>query len=76
MRMARHALKVMFTFCLLDRQQMPRAGIGRHFADVGLYRDFNTLFFQLPPERLAELVVGELERLGAVRDVDGMLVPA
>jgi len=76
MRMVRHALKVMLTFCLLDRQRMPRAEVGQHFARVGLYRDLNTMFFQLPPVRLAELVVGELERQGAVRDVDGMLVPA
>ena len=25
LRMARHAIKVLFTFCLLDRQHMPRA---------------------------------------------------
>ncbi len=76
LRMARHALKVVFTFCLLDRQRMPRSEVPAHFERVGLYRDFNAKFFRLPPARLAELLLGELERAGAVRDDDGILVPA
>jgi len=76
LRIARHALKVVFTFCLLDRQQMPRAEVPVHFERVGLYRDFNAKFFRLPPARLAELVLAELERAGAVRDDEGILVPA
>ena len=43
---------------------------------VGLYRDFNALFFRLPPAKLADLLIGELERVGAVRESDGILVPA
>ncbi len=76
LRMARHALKVIFTFCLLDRQQMPRADVPAWLGRVGIYRDFNAGFFRLPPARLAELLIGELERVGAVRDDDGVLVPA
>jgi hypothetical protein len=30
----------------------------------------------MTPARLGELVVGELERVGAIRDQGGMLVPA
>ena len=74
-RMARHAIKVLFTFCLLDRQHMLRADVPAHLARVGLYRDFNALFFRLPPAKLADLLIGELERVGAVRESEGILVP-
>ena len=46
MRMARHAIKVLFTFCLLDRQHMPRAEVPAYVERVGLYRDFNAMFFR------------------------------
>jgi glyoxylase-like metal-dependent hydrolase (beta-lactamase superfamily II) len=76
LRMARHAIKVVFAFCLLDRQRMPRAEVPARLERVGLYRDFNARFFRLPPVKLAELLIGELERVGAVRENDGILVPA
>ena len=76
LRMARHAIKVIFTFYLLDRQRMPRAELPAHLERVGLYRDFNALFFRLPPAKLADLLIGELERVGAVRESDGILAPA
>jgi glyoxylase-like metal-dependent hydrolase (beta-lactamase superfamily II) len=75
LRMARHAMKVLFTFCLLDRQHMARADVPAHLARVGLYRDFNALFFRLPPAKLADLLIGELERAGAVREREGILTP-
>jgi glyoxylase-like metal-dependent hydrolase (beta-lactamase superfamily II) len=76
MRMARHAVKALFAFCLLDRQRIPRADVPAIFERVGLYRDFNALFFRMSPAKLAERVVAELEKVGAVRAEDGNLVPA
>jgi len=76
LRIARHALKVNLMFSLLDRQRMPLAGMADYVARIGIYRDFNALFFRLPPARLAELLVGELEKAGAARRVDGWLVLA
>ena len=75
-RVARHALKVNLMFSLLDKQRMPLAEMPDYVARVGLYRDFNARFFGLPPAKLAELLVGELERAGAARRVDGWLTPA
>jgi len=43
---------------------------------VEIYREFNALYFQLPPARLAELLVGELVKAGAARIVSGEIVPA
>ena len=76
LRIARHALKVNLMFSLLDRQRMPLDQMPAYLARVGLYRDFNALFFRLPPARLAELLVGELVKTGAARTVAGDLVPA
>jgi glyoxylase-like metal-dependent hydrolase (beta-lactamase superfamily II) len=76
LRMARHALKVILTFTLLDRQRMPLAGMPDYVARIGIYRDFNETFFRWPPERLAERLIAELEAVHAVRREDGWLLPA
>jgi glyoxylase-like metal-dependent hydrolase (beta-lactamase superfamily II) len=76
LRIARHALKVNLMFSLLDRQRMPLDGMAAYVARVGIYRDFNALFFRLPPARMAELLVGELVKTGAAGIAAGDLVPA
>lgn len=75
LRIARHVLKVNFAFVLLDRQSMPLAALPDYFDRIGLYRDFNAMFFRLAPAELAELIVGELERSGAVRRAQGSVIP-
>jgi glyoxylase-like metal-dependent hydrolase (beta-lactamase superfamily II) len=75
-RMARHALKVLLVFTLLDRERMPLASLPAYVDRVTVYREFNERFFQLPADELAETLVAELERAGAVRRVDGDLLPA
>jgi glyoxylase-like metal-dependent hydrolase (beta-lactamase superfamily II) len=76
LRMARHALKVILTFTLLDRQRLSLAEMPAYVARVGIYRDFNARFFRWPPERLAAQLIAELEAVHAVRREDGWLVPA
>jgi glyoxylase-like metal-dependent hydrolase (beta-lactamase superfamily II) len=75
LRVARHALKVNLMFSLLDRQRMPLDEMPAYVERVGIYRDFNALFFHLPPAKLAALLIGELEKAGAAKCVDGWLVP-
>lgn len=75
LRVARHALKVNLVFSLLDKQRMALDGLPAYLDRVGMYRDFNARFFQLPAARLAELLIAELEKAGAVRRIDGWLVP-
>jgi glyoxylase-like metal-dependent hydrolase (beta-lactamase superfamily II) len=75
LRIARHVLKVNFAFVLLDRQSMALAELPDYFARIGLYRDFNAMFFRLAPDKLAELIVGELERSGAVKREHGSVIP-
>jgi hypothetical protein len=42
---------------------------------VGIYRDFNALFFKRPAAAFADLLIGELERAGAARREGDWLVP-
>jgi glyoxylase-like metal-dependent hydrolase (beta-lactamase superfamily II) len=72
-RVARHMLKVLLVFALLDKQRMRIADLPRYLDTVAVYRDFNALFFGLSPADLAQLLVGELERSHAVRREDGWL---
>jgi len=76
LRVARHALKVNLMFALLDHQRMRLDGMPEYVARIGIYRDFNALFFRLPPTRFAELLIGELEKAGAAKREVGWLVPA
>jgi len=76
LRVARHALKVNLMFALLDHQRMRLDGMADYVARIGIYRDFNALLFRLPPARLAELLIGELEKAGAAKREAGWLVPA
>ena len=76
LRVARHALKVVLTFALLDKQRMELVGLPAYVDSIGIYRDFNARYFRLAPAALAELLVGELERAGAIRRDGGWLRPA
>jgi glyoxylase-like metal-dependent hydrolase (beta-lactamase superfamily II) len=76
LRMARHVLKVMFVFSLLDRQRLPLGKIPDYLATVPLYVDFNARYFQLNTVALAELIVGDLERAGVVKKLNGFLTAA
>ncbi len=74
-RVARHALKVNLMFSLLDKQKMLLVELPSYLDRVGIYREFNDLFFKLPPARLAELLVGELVKAGAARIDAATLLP-
>jgi glyoxylase-like metal-dependent hydrolase (beta-lactamase superfamily II) len=75
-RGARHALKALLTFTLLDRRRIPLVELPAYLDRIEIYRDFNAMFFELPPQRLAEMLVAELEKVGAVRRAEGFLIPA
>lgn len=76
LRNARHILKSLLTFSLLDKQRMLISDLPGYLDRVEVCRDFNAIFFRIPPAELAERLLGELERAGAVRREDGWLRPA
>jgi len=75
-RFARHALKVVLTFALLDRRQMLLSDLPAYVERIEIYRDFNARFFQLPPAALAQMLFESLERAGAVRRDGAVLMAA
>lgn len=76
LRMVPHALKVMFVFSLMDHRRLAVDQIDNYLDSVPLYADFNRHYLQLDRTALAALIVGDLERSGAVRRLDGFLVAA
>lgn len=72
---ARHAVKVMFVFALLDKESMPLADVEGYLARVPFYSQISGRYLGLSPAALAEWMVRELERAGAVRIEGGLLRP-
>jgi glyoxylase-like metal-dependent hydrolase (beta-lactamase superfamily II) len=75
LRIARHALKALLAFALLDKQRMLLADLPDYLDRVAVYREFNTRFFHLSPAALADMLVRQLERASAARREDGWLRP-
>ena len=75
LRMARHALKVVLVFSLLDQERMPLATMPAYVDRVAIYREFNARFFRVPPATLAEQLIADLERTGAVRQQGEFVIP-
>jgi glyoxylase-like metal-dependent hydrolase (beta-lactamase superfamily II) len=75
LRVARHALKVVLAFTLLDKQRMPLADLPAYVDRVEIYRDINASCLGLSPLALAEMLVNDLEKVGAVRRQDSYLLP-
>lgn len=73
-RMAKSAMKALFTFTLLEKGRMPRAGIGDYFGRVAILRDVAQRFFAREPAAVAELVIGELLKAGILGEEDGDIV--
>jgi glyoxylase-like metal-dependent hydrolase (beta-lactamase superfamily II) len=74
-RMARHALKVMLMFTLLERRQLPLSTLSRYLDSIPVYQEYNRAYFGLAPSALAETLVSELERSGAVSRSGEFLKP-
>ena len=73
-RMARSAMKALFTFTLLEKRRMPRAGIGDYFGQVAIFRDVSRNFFHREPADVAAQVIDELLKAGVLSEEDGDLV--
>ena len=75
-RCARHVAKVMFVFALLDRESMAAEAVPGYLGRVPCYRQLAAEFLGGAPEAIAEWLVPELARAGAVRVEDGKVRPA
>lgn len=75
LKLARHCLKSFFMFALLARGGLTRRELPAYFEQVPCYREYNSRFFRLASGALADKLVGELLRGGAVEERDGEIVP-
>lgn len=75
MRLVRHAAKAMIVFTLLEKRRLPLAGLPQYVEEVGLIRELNARHLHLTPAALAEWLVADLERSGAIGREGGDIVP-
>ncbi len=74
-RLARHAIKVMMIFSLLDRRRITLAELPAYLQGVKSIDDINARFLQLTPSALADWLVADLQRAGAIQCENGIIVP-
>jgi glyoxylase-like metal-dependent hydrolase (beta-lactamase superfamily II) len=72
-RLARHCAKVMLSFALLEKRSMPIAELPTYVARVSILAELNSRYFRMTPAAMAEWLLNDLERAGAVRRNDGTL---
>ena len=60
---------------LLHRERMLLSDLPAYVDRIGVFRDINAACLQLSPVKLAELLVRELMRAGAVKQENGWLLP-
>lgn len=72
---ARHGTKVMFVFALLEREAMRVDEVPAYLGRVPFYREVSERFLGLRPAALAEWLLAELARAGAVRFDGGIVRP-
>ncbi|MEW5888527.1 MAG: MBL fold metallo-hydrolase [Pseudomonadota bacterium] len=70
-RLARSAMKALFTFTLLEKRRMRRAEIGDYFTRVAIFRDVSERFFNREPAAVAVQVIDELLKAGVLVEQDG-----
>ncbi len=74
-RLARHTVKVMLSFSLLARGEMPVASLPAYVERVRILRDLNARYLGMPAIDFAQWLVDELTKAGAIRIEAGMIRP-
>jgi len=72
-RLARHCVKVAFSFALLEKRSMPLSEVPGYVGRVRILADINLRYLGMSDGDFSEWLVGDLERSGAVRRNNGML---
>lgn len=74
-RLARHCMKVILTFALLDKRRLELAGLADYLYGNSLYRDMNARFMGFEKQELADFLVADLEKAGAIKRENGTITP-
>lgn len=72
--LARHALKVIAAFALLERRQLPRAELPEFLARLSFCQSVNARYLGYSNEQLAQWLARDLLRVGTWQLQDGLLV--
>ena len=75
-RLARHCIKVLLAFALLEKRALPLAELPAYVERVPVYRALNERYLAMTAPALAEWLAAELERAGVARRENGRLVAA
>jgi glyoxylase-like metal-dependent hydrolase (beta-lactamase superfamily II) len=73
-RLARHCVKVLLAFALLEKRSLPLAALPAYVERVPVYRELNARYLRMAPAAMAEWLASELERAGAARRENGALL--
>ena len=74
-RNARHMAKVMFIFALLDHGEMQKDDVPGYVERIPCYRQLADAFLRQPPAAMAQWMVSDLLRAGALSEREGVLRP-
>ena len=75
-RLARHTAKVVLSFAMMEKRTMPLEKLPEYLSTIPVYVELNARYLHMTTAAMAEWLAGDLERAGAVRREDGMLVAA
>ncbi len=73
-RLARHALKVMLAFFMLEKRQLPRDTLPEFLAGLSFVQNVNARYLGYDNEALADWLVTDLIRAGALREEGKLLL--
>lgn len=73
-RLARHALKVMLAFAMLERRQLPRSELPAFLASLSFCQSVNARYLNYDNDALAQWLATDLIRAGTLKDEDGVLI--
>jgi glyoxylase-like metal-dependent hydrolase (beta-lactamase superfamily II) len=74
-RMARNAVKACFIFNLLDRQGLPRDELETYLGGIPIFRDIGAKLLGMDISSLADWLLTELKKAGALQERGNMLLP-
>ena len=66
-RLARHCAKVVLSFAMLEKRSMPLAELPAYVARVPILAELNSRYLRMTPAAMAEWLLNDLERAGALR---------
>ena len=73
-RLARHVVKVLFTFAMLEKRSMPIAEVPAYVERVAILDEINRGYLKMSPPAFAEWLVADLERSGALLRREGWVL--